>query len=91
MRGNHLFGIFSPEKLKKVFPRTGLQGPGRSWRCGGITFSAFSALKLFGIFSPEKLKKVIPPYRAPGGPGRSPDAGDLFGKFSALKSSKSQP
>ena len=42
MRGNHLFSIFSPEKLKKVIPPHRLQGSEEP-RCGGITFSAFSA------------------------------------------------
>ena len=66
MRGNQLFGIFSPEKLKKVIP------PRKEARCGNQLFGIFSPEKLktvrtglqqmrgnqlFGIFSPEKLKK----------------------------------
>ena len=70
MRGNHLFGIFSPEKLKKVIP---------PHLGGGITFSAFSALKSSKGDSRTGLR----------GPGRSPDAGESpFSAFSALKSSK---
>ena len=42
MRGNQLFGSFSPEKLKKVIPPHRVQ---EEPRCGGISFSAFSALK----------------------------------------------
>ena len=53
MRGNQLFGIFSPEKLKKVI---------RPHRAPGVQGGAqMRGNQLFGIFSPEKLKKVIPP------------------------------
>ena len=79
MRGNHLFGIFSPEKRKKMIPPH--RAPGVQ---GG---SQMLGNHLFGIFSLEKLKKVIPPHRAPGGPGRSPDAGESPFRH-ALKSSK---
>ena len=77
MRGNQLFGIFSPEKLKKVIPPHRSRGPGRSpdvgeWQKGDFpagcrVHSAFSVLK--------SLKSDSP---APGsrGPGRSPDAGE---------------
>ena len=51
MRGNHLFGIFSPEKLKKVIA---------PHRAPGVQGGAqMRGNHLFGIFSPEKLKKVI--------------------------------
>ena len=80
MWGNHLFGRFSPEKLKKMIPPH--RGPGkeprcgapgskkdpRQPRCGGMTFSAASALK--------KIKKVIRLHRVPGGSGTSPDVGE---------------
>ena len=67
MRGNQLFGIFSPEKLKKVIS---------PHRAPGVQGGAqMRGNQLFGIFSPEKLKKVIP---APASKisGRSPDAGE---------------
>ena len=91
MRGNQLFGIFSPEKQKVIPPHRapGVQG-GAQMR-GNQLFGIFSPEKLkhlFGIFSPEKLKKVIPPHRAPGGPGRPRCGGISFSAFSALKSSK---
>ena len=103
MRGNQLFGIFSPEKLKKVIP---------PHRTPGVQAGAqMRGNQLFGIFSPEKLKKVIPPHRAPGvqggaqmqlfgilkaqkgdfpapGSGRAQMRGNQLSAFSALKSSK---
>ena len=69
-------GIFSPEKLKKGFPHTGLQVQEKAQMWGN---------HLFGIFSPEKLKKGDSPIGFRG-PGRSSDAGDHL-LFSALFSS----
>ena len=73
MGGNHLFGIFSPEKVIPPHRAPGVQG-GAQMREN----------HLFGIFSLEKLKKVIP--RTPG--GAQMRGNHLFGAFSALKSSK---
>ena len=79
MPGNQLFGIFSPEKLKKVIPphrAPGVQGGAQMW-----------GNQLFGISRLEKLTKMIPPHRAPGVQGGAQMRGNqLFG--SALKSSK---
>ena len=96
MRGNQLFGIFSPEAVIPPHRAPGVQG-GAQMR-GNQLFGIFSpeTLKkgdspapgsmrgnqLFGIFNPEKLKKNNSPTPGSRGPGRSPDA------FSALKSSK---
>ena len=43
MWGDHLFSSFSPEKLKKSDSLA--PGSREELRCGGITFSAVSALK----------------------------------------------
>ena len=60
MRGNHLFGIFSPETLQKVIP---------PHRAPGVQGGAqMRGNHLFGIFSLEQLKKVIPTQRAPAPP-----------------------
>ena len=80
MRGNHLFGIFSPEKLKKVIPPHRAQAVQRKAQMRGN--------HLFGIFS-RKAQKGDSPALGSRGPGRSPDAGESpFRQFSALKSSK---
>ena len=39
--GNHLFGIFSLEKLKKVIPPRAPEGPGRSPDAGESPFRHF--------------------------------------------------
>ena len=48
MRGNHLFGIFSPEKLKKVIPPCG----------GNHLFGIFSPEKLKKVIPPHRAPGV---------------------------------
>ena len=75
MRGNHLFGIFSPEKLKKVIPRhrpPGFQGgaqmrgnqkliKGDSPTPGSrIQGGAPASGLLFELLRAENAEKVIP-------------------------------
>ena len=82
MPGNHLFGSFRIEKLKKVIPPHRVPGgPGEEPRRQGIAFSAVSA--------PAKLKKVFPQHR---GPGRSQMWGNhLFRSLSHEKLKKVIP
>ena len=70
MRGNQLFGIFSPEKLKKVIP----SGSGAQMR-GNQLFGIFSPEKLkFSAFSAMKSSKSDSPAPGSRSAGRSPDA-----------------